>query len=582
MHLQNLGTGNCESGLLFSAGNTQFGQWSVNCLKTGAFVGDLAFRTRTGSATSAERMRIANDGAFTVQKSGVFGNTSDSFTALSITSSTSGISELRFADTTANAGFIKYEHTANNLIFATASSERMRLDTSGRVLIGHSTGNGFQTLSVSGNTGGSSGAGMLFLRRGLDRATIGSNVGADLGEVDFGDLDGNIYASIQGKTDAATGSNDFPGRIILATTADGGSSPSERMRIDSSGNVGIGISSPSKKLEVSGAIFANGGTLQASLQGDITNQLNPALVLTSSSNTSMRANFLLQDDFPSGRGSLAINTTESGVTNDRDLLLQRSGGRVAVGGGEPAVGLHYFGSEFRHENSSIPFIRLKSTNAQGSNHGDYGRLINDVAGTVTGLLDWKRQSATDDSYFTIFNKSNSNNIQERLRITSRGTLCVHANQQTNLNNMNVDSVSMPKYFENTGAQDSSLVGADIHFQTIVRGTSGSSDTLFTFQGGGNCGFFCEITAYFSSAVSNFQGRQRMWWRAFRTGNQNFSLTQAHNYDKVGTATNVYFNPLWTSSGSGANQVLGVKVNSVNMGAYVRFWFVARINGEYCT
>ena len=142
--------------------------------------------------------------------------------------------------------------------------------------------------------------------------------------------------------------------------------------------------------------------------------------------------------------------------------------------------------------------------------------------------------------------------------------------------MNVDSVSMPKYFENTGAQDSSLVGADIHFQTIVRGTSGSSDTLFTFQGGGNCGFFCEITAYFSSAVSNFQGRQRMWWRAFRTGNQNFSLTQAHNYDKVGTATNVYFNPLWTSSGSGANQVLGVKVNSVNMGAYVRFWFVARI------
>ncbi len=58
LHLQNLGTGNCESGLLFSAGNTQFGQWSVNCLKTGAFVGDLAFRTRTGSATSAERMRI--------------------------------------------------------------------------------------------------------------------------------------------------------------------------------------------------------------------------------------------------------------------------------------------------------------------------------------------------------------------------------------------------------------------------------------------------------------------------------------------------------------------------------------------
>ena len=62
LHLQNLGTGSCESGLLFSAGNTEFGQWSVNCLKTGSFVGDLAFRTRTGSATSAERMRIDSSG----------------------------------------------------------------------------------------------------------------------------------------------------------------------------------------------------------------------------------------------------------------------------------------------------------------------------------------------------------------------------------------------------------------------------------------------------------------------------------------------------------------------------------------
>jgi hypothetical protein len=142
--------------------------------------------------------------------------------------------------------------TNNNIAFNTTGSERMRIDSSGRLLIGHSTGNGFQTLSVSGNTGGSSGAGMLFLRRGLDRATIGTNVGADLGEVDFGDLDGNVYASIQGKTDAATGSNDFPGRIILATTADGGSSPSERMRIDSSGRVGIGDTSPDAPLVVRG------------------------------------------------------------------------------------------------------------------------------------------------------------------------------------------------------------------------------------------------------------------------------------------------------------------------------------------
>ena len=48
----------------------------------------------------AEKFRIAADGVITAQKSGSFGNTSDSFTSLNITSSTSGISELRFADTT--------------------------------------------------------------------------------------------------------------------------------------------------------------------------------------------------------------------------------------------------------------------------------------------------------------------------------------------------------------------------------------------------------------------------------------------------------------------------------------------------
>ena len=72
-------------------------------------------------------------GIMTAQKSGLFGNTSDSFTELRITSSTSGISELRFADTTANAGFVKYEHSNNALIFATDANERLRITSTGAV-----------------------------------------------------------------------------------------------------------------------------------------------------------------------------------------------------------------------------------------------------------------------------------------------------------------------------------------------------------------------------------------------------------------------------------------------------------------
>ena len=79
-------------------------------------------------------------------------------------------------------------------------------------------------------------------------------------------------------------------------------------------------------------------------QGGVLNQTNPVIVLRSSTNTQMRTNFILEDDYPSGRGSLSINVSEVGVTNDRDLLLQRNGGRTSVGPGDPSTTLHVFGT----------------------------------------------------------------------------------------------------------------------------------------------------------------------------------------------------------------------------------------------
>ena len=341
-------------------------------------------------------------------------------------------------------------------------------------------------------------------------------------------------------------------------------SGSEHARITGAGLMGIGTTSPAFKLDITGLGTSNGSTLNITDASSSADSRHIKLTRSSAAAYIGVAGSIPNDPFFISR------------TGDNSDLVITSSGNVGINTTSPQCGLDYRGSEFRLENASVPFIRLKSTNAQGSNNGDYGRILNDVAGNVTGLLDWKRQGATDDSYFTIFNKQSATTLQERLRITSKGALFVHAGQQTNLSNMNKDSLSMPKFFENNTNQDSGLVGADIHFQSIVRGTSGTNDTLFTFSGGGNCGFFCEITAYFSSAVGDFQGRQRMWWRAFRTGHSNFSITQAHGYDKVGTNTTTNFNPTWTSSGSGSNQVLGVNVQSTNMGAYVRFWFVARI------
>ena len=53
--------------------------------------------------------------------------------------------------------------------------------------------------------------------------------------IEFAGANSETAASIQGVGDAVWGSNDFPGRLSFSTTADGASSPTERMRIMSSG-----------------------------------------------------------------------------------------------------------------------------------------------------------------------------------------------------------------------------------------------------------------------------------------------------------------------------------------------------------
>jgi len=89
--------------------------------------------------------------------------------------------------------------------------------------------------------------------------TIGSQGvvanGDDLGAMSFTGSDGAKFvnaAAIRAQVDGTPGTNDMPGRLTFSTTADGASSPTERMRIDSSGNVGIGAASPTSRLTVAG------------------------------------------------------------------------------------------------------------------------------------------------------------------------------------------------------------------------------------------------------------------------------------------------------------------------------------------
>ena len=151
-----------------------------------------------------------------------------------------------------------------------ASAERARIDTSGRLLVGTSTGPSMSQGSVSrlvvqGIVSNNSDLGLLSLQRGETAANI--TAGEVLGRVSFNDSDGNWFGAIQCEADANAGSGDYPGRLIFLTAADGAPNPTERMTLDSLGNLLIGKTVTT--FGTAGARFTNDGILQLTRDSDI-------------------------------------------------------------------------------------------------------------------------------------------------------------------------------------------------------------------------------------------------------------------------------------------------------------------------
>ena len=159
------------------------------------------------------------------------------------------------ANSTTNALRITQTGTGNALVVedsANPDGSPFVIDSSGQVLIGSAT-------SVTGNSGAAKVQSNFLIAysavyNGVDtnppifdflknRGGAIVNSSDDLGRVAFQGYDGTNYirsAQIVAAVDGTPGTNDMPGRLVFSTTADGASSPTEAMRIDSAGRVGIG------------------------------------------------------------------------------------------------------------------------------------------------------------------------------------------------------------------------------------------------------------------------------------------------------------------------------------------------------
>jgi hypothetical protein len=319
---------------------------------------------------------------------------------------------------------------ANQLAVATNATERARIDASGRLLVGtstsvtssvsqqsllqvYSTSSSASSIQIGNYTAGVNAAGLHFDKsRG---ATVGTNTvlqsGDNIGSIKFNGADGtNLVraAGIDCAVDGTPGANDMPGRLVFSTTADGASSPTERLRITSAGLVGIGTGAPAEIL----ALRSSSSAIQIDTKRSDTTYGNAEILLGSPRSDTADGSTV------AGRGLLSClgnSTNTTGIVwlqaataslatqlTDTDLKTKQCGIRLASDG------------SFEHWSSGSQRLKIDSS----------GRLLVGTSSARTvgsaGVLS-QIESTSGDAGLSIVRNSNGNTGGGLTLAKSRGT-----------------------------------------------------------------------------------------------------------------------------------------------------------------
>ena len=264
-----------------SSGNVGIGNAAPSYLLDLYKAASTVVRIRNSAATGGTPS--ATHGEFVIEST-------DANMGMQFLGSTTADQRILFTDTAAVSGQIVYNHTSNYMALFTNAGERMRIDSSGNVGIGTSSpsttlhistglGNGIllednntsniaPNLTIIGKRSDGNGSqcfgGKVRLAKNQTSAAIDAAENK-LGTVMFGGNHTNssisniLYAaSMSGISEGVfNSSTDMPTGLAFYTGSTGQDGDTaavtvgtERMRIDSSGNVGIGTTSPDRLFEV--------------------------------------------------------------------------------------------------------------------------------------------------------------------------------------------------------------------------------------------------------------------------------------------------------------------------------------------
>ena len=268
-------------------GGTNGGMDIINFGTGGMVISQEGAAPMVFKTTATERVRIDSNGNVGIGTSSpanyganyttldIRGKSTTGTPLIRLTTSNESIDTQLYVDST---GFTLGTFSNHPMIFYTWGGEVARFDSGGNLGIGttvpkyslHVFGDGGFTRNLT-----STASRIIYMNKGRGTNATPTNIssGDNLGGIWFcgysgsGNNNGYGYgAYVQGEADGAVNATTVPGRLTFATTTSGNSSPTERMRIDSSGYVLVGYtaSNGAYLLQVNSQIFATNATIATS------------------------------------------------------------------------------------------------------------------------------------------------------------------------------------------------------------------------------------------------------------------------------------------------------------------------------
>jgi len=291
-----------------------------------------------GTSSPSQKLEVAGTTSTTVAK--ITATTASAYTWCSNTGGSFYVGKDNSAGSAFGSAYssVLYSDGAYPMIFWTNSTERMRLDSSGNLGIG--TASPTEKLDVNGNSA-VTGTGQL----SLQRPTIPVAVDQGTPQIAFKYYStGTTYttgAQISALTAAAWSSTSAPTNLVFSTVPSGSTTLVERLRIDSSGNLGLGVTPSAswdaarKVIQVSttGAFVSSAGNTLIGdnwyIDGTSTSRYLTTAAISLYQATSGQHRWF---NAPSGTAGTAATLTQA-MTLD-------AGGNLAVGNTSPATRLH--------------------------------------------------------------------------------------------------------------------------------------------------------------------------------------------------------------------------------------------------